>query len=104
MRIRTLTKAIANSQELAVDGPGEATELEFEERRRGKNRTGEKNRRDRKRLLKQKLEEEIIDSGTKNNNESNKIVEDSASQDEIVLRTSQGGPKTTGLDDEEYRH
>ena len=55
-------------------------------------------------MLKQKLEEEIIDSGTKTNNDNNKIVEDSASQDEIVLRTSQGGPKTTGLDDEEYRH
>ena len=54
-------------------------ELEFEEKRRGKNRIGEKNRRDRKRLLKQKLEEEIIDSGTKTNNDNNKIAEDSAS-------------------------
>ena len=69
-----------------------------------KNRIGEKKRRDKKRLLKRKLEVEIIDLDTKNNNDNKKIVKDSASQDEIVLRTSQGGPKTTGLDDKECRH
>ena len=61
------------------------------------------NRRDRKRLLERKLEEEIIDSDTNNNNDNNKILEDSASQDEIVLRTCQGGRKTTGLDNDEEK-